>query len=69
MAVWFLANAAGNKLAGVLSALYPEGGMTTSFLGYQMTSIYDFFMLFVFMAGISALILLLLSKKLRQLMH
>lgn len=69
MAVWFLANAAGNKLAGVLSALYPSAGKTTSFLGYQMTTLYDFFMLFVFMVGIAALILFLLSKKLRQLMH
>jgi len=69
MAVWFLANAAGNKLAGVLSALYPEDGKTTVFLGYKMSTLYDFFMLFFFMGGIAALILFLLSKKLRQLMH
>ena len=69
MAVWFLGNAGGNKLAGVLSALYPEGGKTTSFLGYQMNNLYDFFMLFVFMAGIAGIILLLLSKKLGKMMH
>jgi POT family proton-dependent oligopeptide transporter len=69
MAVWFLGNAGGNKLAGVLSALYPENGKTTSFLGYQMTSLYDFFMLFVFMCGIAGVILLLLSKRLQRLMH
>jgi proton-dependent oligopeptide transporter, POT family len=69
MAVWFLANAAANKLAGVLSALYPEAGKTTSFLGYQMSNLYDFFMLFVGMAGIAALILFLLTKKLKQMMH
>lgn len=69
MAVWFLGNAGGNKLAGVLSALYPEGGKTTSFLGYQMTGLYDFFMLFVFMGGIAGIILLLLSKKLQKMMH
>src|SRR5690606_17037942 len=39
MAVWFLANAAANKLAGVLSALYPDG-KTTVFFGYQMNSLY-----------------------------
>lgn len=69
MAVWFLGNAGGNKLAGVLSALYPENGKTTHFLGYQMNNLYDFFMLFVVMAGIAGIILLLLSKKLQKMMH
>lgn len=69
MAVWFLANAAANKLAGVLSALYPSGGKTTSFLGYQMNSMYDFFMLFVFMAGAASIILFLISKQLQKMMH
>jgi POT family proton-dependent oligopeptide transporter len=69
MAVWFLGNAGGNKMAGVLSALYPENGKTTSFLGYQMTNLYDFFMLFVLMGGIAGVILLLLSKKLQSMMR
>ncbi|MGN6435829.1 MAG: oligopeptide:H+ symporter, partial [Agriterribacter sp.] len=69
MAVWFLANAAANKLAGVLSALYPENGKTTNFAGYEMHDMYDFFMLFVIMAGIAALILFLITKKLQQMMH
>ncbi len=68
MAVWFLANAAANKLAGVLSALYPDG-KTTSFVGYEMKDNYDFFILFVAMAGVASLILFLLSKKLQQMMH
>jgi POT family proton-dependent oligopeptide transporter len=68
MAVWFLANAAANKLAGVLSALYPDG-KTTSFLGYEMNNKYDFFMLFVGMAGVAALILFLLTSKLQKMMH
>ncbi len=67
MAVWFLANAFANKLAGVLSALYPEG-KTTQFLGYQMNNLYDFFMLFVAMSGIAALILFLLTRWLQTLM-
>ncbi|MFY7795243.1 MAG: peptide MFS transporter [Chitinophagaceae bacterium] len=67
MAVWFLANAFANKLAGVLSALYPEG-KTTQFLGYQMNNLYDFFMLFVAMSGIAALILFLLTRWLQNLM-
>lgn len=69
MAVWFLANAAANKLAGVLSALYPEAGKTTSFLGYQMHDMHDFFMLFVFMAGIASLLLFFLTKRLQYMMH
>lgn len=68
MAVWFLANAAANKLAGVLSALYPANG-PTSFLGYQINNIYDFFMLFVVMSGVAALILFLLSGKLLKMMQ
>jgi proton-dependent oligopeptide transporter, POT family len=67
MAVWFLANAFANKLAGVLSALYPDG-RTTSFLGYQMNTLYDFFMLFVVMSGVAALILFLLTRWLQTLM-
>ncbi len=69
MAVWFLGNAGGNKLVGVLGALYPKDGNTTNFLGYQMNNLYDFFMLFVFMGGTAGVILLLLSKKLQKMMH
>ena len=69
MAVWFLANSFGNKFAGVLSGFYPEPGKPTAFLGYQMTNLYDFFMLFVVMAGVASLILFLLTKKLQTMMH
>ncbi len=68
MAVWFLANAAASKLAGVLSALYPDG-KTTVFMGYEMNNLYDFFMLFVVMAGLASLILLLLTRLLQKMMN
>ena len=68
MAIWFTANSFGNKLAGVLSALYPENGKTTSFLGYQMSNLHEFFMLFVFMAGTASIILFLLTLKLQKMM-
>jgi POT family proton-dependent oligopeptide transporter len=106
MAIWFTANAFGNKLAGVLSALYPPGTAEIkkaklagidlenilynkmspsvlqmeqlkkleipyqfkSFLGYHIYNLYDFFMLFVFMAGTASLILFLLTKKLQWMM-
>lgn len=68
MAVWFTANAFANKFAGVLSSLYPDK-TPTSFLGiYQMNNLYDFFMLFVGMAGLASLILFLLTKKLQTMM-
>jgi POT family proton-dependent oligopeptide transporter len=107
MAVWFLGNAFANKLAGVLSGLYPPGiadikkaseagidlepilaktvtpsaevitklkdsGIPYEFksiLGYNINSLYDFFMLFVAMAGVASLILFMLTKKLQTMMH
>jgi POT family proton-dependent oligopeptide transporter len=69
MAVWFTANAFANKLAGVFSALYPENGKTTSFVGYQITNLHEFFMFFVFMAGLASIILFFLSRKLKGLME
>jgi len=68
MAVWFLANSFANKLAGVLSALYPDN-RTTSFLNYKITNMHDFFMLFVIMSGFAALILLLLTNVLKRMLH
>jgi POT family proton-dependent oligopeptide transporter len=68
MAVWFLANAAANKFAGVLSALYPEAGKTPQFLGYQINGLYEFFILFVLMAGAASLILFMVTKKLQKMM-
>lgn len=40
-----------------------------SFMGYKINDLYSFFMLFVFMAGISSVILFFLSRKLLQMMH
>lgn len=69
MAVWFLANAIANKLAGELSALYPTPGKTTVFLGYQMSNHFEFFMLFVGLAGLASLILFGLTKQLQKMMN
>lgn len=69
MAVWFLANAIANKLAGTLSTLYPEPGKSTQFLGYTMTNMYEFFMLFVAMAGVASLILFGITKQLQKMMN
>jgi len=60
MGVWFLSNAAGSKFAGTLGALYPGEG-PTKVLGYQISNLYDFFLVFVVMSGIAALLLFFLS--------
>jgi proton-dependent oligopeptide transporter, POT family len=107
MAVWYMANAAANVIAGKLSALYPPGpaefkkagetgidlpailnGTATatreqiaklneleipyrfnSIFGYQINNLYDFFILFVVMAGLASAILFLLNKWLLKMMH
>lgn len=40
-----------------------------SFMGYTISTLYDFFMLFVFMAGAASIILFFLSKRLLKMMH
>ena len=75
MGTWFLANAAANKFAGTLSALIPGGGehgegtTTTSFLGFQIENLFDFFLVFIVMCGVAAMILLLISRWLGKKMH
>ena len=60
MGVWFLSNAGGSKLAGTLGALYPGQGPTT-ILGFRITNLYEFFLVFVVLSGIAALLLFLLT--------
>jgi len=69
MGIWYLSMATANKFAGLLSGLYPEEGKAKSIFGFQIETMSDFFMIFVVMSGIAALILFLLSKKLQKMMH
>jgi len=107
MGIWFTANGFGNKLAGVMSTLYPPGAAEIkkahdngidlapilaaktappadmaakldalgipykfkTFLGYHIDNLYDFFMLFVFMAVAAAILLFMLSKTLQKMEH
>ncbi len=78
MGTWFLANAAANKFAGTLSALIPptagaeestEPLVYPSFLGFEITNLYEFFMLFIVMTGAAAAILFVLSSWLQKMMH
>jgi POT family proton-dependent oligopeptide transporter len=74
MGTWFLANAAANKFAGTLSALIPPSGAADSsvpvvypsILGFQITNLYEFFMLFIVMTGVAAGILFILSAWLEK---
>jgi POT family proton-dependent oligopeptide transporter len=69
MGVWFLSTAAANKFAGVLAGLYPEAGKVKSIVGFEIANLYDFFMVFVVMAGVAAIILFVLSSRLLKMMH
>jgi POT family proton-dependent oligopeptide transporter len=73
MGTWFLANAAANKFAGTLSSLIPGGedgsGGATSFLGFQITNLYEFFIVFIIMSGTAATILFVLSSWLQKMQH
>jgi len=76
MGVWYLSMASSNIFAGTLSGLYPEpiepGSAITHvkhFLGFEIASLYDFFMLFVVLAGVASIILFFLSRKLVKMMN
>lgn len=69
MGVWYLSTSAANKFAGLLSGYYPEKGISKSFLGYPIENLFDFFMIFVFMSGVAAVVLFLLSGKLQRMMQ
>jgi POT family proton-dependent oligopeptide transporter len=74
MGTWFLANAAANKFAGTLSALIPPTPDPAnpapvefpSFVGFQITNLYEFFMVFIVMTGVAAGILFILSSWLQK---
>ncbi|MFR9650423.1 MAG: peptide MFS transporter [Rikenellaceae bacterium] len=70
MGVWFLSMSAANKFSGVLSSYYPEsGGVAKSFMGFSIDSLSSFFMLFVVMSGVAAVVLFLLSSTLNRMMR
>lgn len=72
MAVWFLANAIANYLAGYMSSLYPDpkaGRPSTELFGYHINNIYDFFLVFVVSAAIASLLLFLISGRLTRIMN
>lgn len=72
MGIWFMAIATGNKLAGTMSSLYPDPTSNKPrpvFLGITVDNLHTYFMIFVFFAGAAAIVLFLLSFKLRKMMQ
>lgn len=72
MGIWFMAIATGNKLAGTMSSLYPDPqatGPKPVFLGITIDNLHTYFMIFVGFSGVAAVILFLLSFKLKKMMH
>ena len=74
MAIWLLSSATANKFAGILSGLYPEfdhGVLVQSkyLFGFEINSLHRYFMIFVIMSGIAAIILFALNKFLIKKMH
>ena len=69
--VWFSSMAAASKFAGMLSALYPDPALPEApvFAGFEITGLYDFFMIFVILSGLAAIILFALTKTLQKMMH
>lgn len=68
MGVWYMSTAASNALAGVLSSFYPHDGEVKQFLGYQIATLSDFFLLFVFMSGAAGILMLIACPKLIKMM-
>lgn len=72
MGIWFLAIATGNKLAGFMSSLYPDPtatGPKPQIFGFVINDLFSYFMVFVAFSGVAAVILFLLSGKLKKMMH
>ena len=71
MGIWFLAVATGNKLAGTMSSLYPDPTATThpNILGFEISDLPSYFMVFVVFSGTAAVLLFLLSRRLQKMMH
>jgi proton-dependent oligopeptide transporter, POT family len=70
MGVWYLASAAANKMAGVLSGFYPESGKPTPvLLGYKVTGLHEFFVIFVAMSAVAGVILFLLARPISKWSH
>ena len=69
MGVWFMSNATSNILAGKLATLLPVPGQPAkSFLGFEIATLDQFFMLFAVMSGVAAVVLFAICPLLKKMM-
>jgi POT family proton-dependent oligopeptide transporter len=70
MGVWYLASSMANKMAGVLSSFYPEEGKPAPvLLGYEVTHLHEFFIIFVVMSAAAGVVLFLLARPISKWSH
>jgi len=70
MGVWYLASSMANKMAGVLSSFYPEEGKEAPvLLGYEVTNLHEFFIIFVAMSAGAGVVLFLLARPISRWSH
>ncbi len=70
MGVWYLSSATANKMAGVLSSFYPEQGKPAPvLLGYEITGLHEFFIIFVGMSAAAGVLLFLLARPISRWSH
>lgn len=69
MGIWFMSTAVSNFLAGYLATFYPDStDEAKSIFGYHITSIHDFFLVFVVMSGIASLLLFACSPIIKRML-
>jgi len=70
MGVWYLSSSMANKMAGVLSGFYPEeGAQPPVLLGYEVTDLHSFFLIFVAMSAVAGVVLFLLARPISKWSH
>lgn len=70
MGIWYLSTSVSNYLAGQLSTLYPDGNSAPkTLLGYEISNLNEFFLVFVIMSGIASILLFAISPLLKRMMN
>ena len=68
MGIWYLSSAVSNFCAGKLATLYPAAGQVKSMAGIEISNLYEFFLIFVFMSAAAGLLLLAICPALKRMM-
>ena len=68
MGIWYLSTSVSNFAAGKLATLYPEAGQTKYLLGFPITDLHDFFLIFVVMSAVASILLFCLCPLLKRMM-